>query len=86
MSRRTRKRRARRQEKRAVARALRRVREFFSAEPRVLPDDDQVDSAGGLGVREPRRPLHPSLSGPNALEAPPEELRDVWAVGSEGPD
>jgi hypothetical protein len=34
------------------------------------PDDD----AGGAGVREPRRPLVPSLSGAVALEEP--ETRD----------
>ena len=34
-------------------------------------------------VREPRRPLHPTLSGTAVLEAPPEETRDVWAVGEE---
>jgi hypothetical protein len=38
---------------------------------------------GGLGVREPRRPLHPALSGAVALEAPTDEVRDVWAVGED---
>jgi hypothetical protein len=56
------------------------VRALFSSgspEPWLDPP------AGGLGVREPRRPVRPSLSGTAVLEAPPEEMRDVWAVGDE---
>jgi hypothetical protein len=39
--------------------------------------------SGGTGVREPRRPLTPSLSGAVALEIPIDETRDVRAVGDE---
>jgi len=45
-----------------------------------MPFDPPV---GGVGVREPRRPLHPTSSGAVALESPPTETRDVWAVGDE---
>jgi hypothetical protein len=38
---------------------------------------------GGLGVREPRRPLRPTRSGAVALEVPPDERRDVWAVADD---
>jgi hypothetical protein len=31
------------------------------------------DAEGGVGVREPRRPLTPSLTGAAALELPPED-------------
>ena len=38
------------------------------------PDDPRWDEpVGGIGVREPRRPLRPTLSGAVALEAPPDE-------------
>jgi hypothetical protein len=48
------------------------------------PDDPRWDEpAGGIGTREPRRPLRPTLSGAVALEAPPDDRRDFWAVGSE---
>ena len=55
------------------------VKSLFSSGPG--DEWDGESEAGGLGVREPRRPLHPSLSGAVALEAPPDEVRDVWAVG-----
>ena len=51
---------------------------------RKLADDPRLDPpVGGVGVREPRRPVHPSASGAIALEPPPTETRDVWAVGDE---
>ena len=55
------------------------VRSLFSSTP-PEPDDPR-GFTGGVGVREPRRPLYPTSSGAVALEAPPEEARDVWAVG-----
>jgi hypothetical protein len=58
-------------------------RALFSSGPRLAHDDPRWDlPEGGVGVREPRRPLLPSLSGAVALEAPPDDRRDVWAVGS----
>ena len=48
------------------------------------PDDPRWDEpAGGVGTREPRRPRNPSRSGAVALEAPPDDRRDTWAVGRE---
>jgi len=70
--------------RRQAARAVQSVRELFSSKPPIHPDDDpQDDLEGGLGVREPRRPLRPSSAGAVALEAPPDEVRDVWAVDDE---
>lgn len=80
-------RRARRQSERQQRRLsirdrfVRFVRSLFSSGPRG--DESFDNSAGGLGVREPRRPLRPNGSGAVALEAPPDERRDVWAVGDE---
>lgn len=73
----------RRQQRRASVREriARFVRALFSSRP--SPDEWEEGREGGLGVREPRRPLNPSLSGAVALEAPPDETRDVWAVGDE---
>jgi hypothetical protein len=62
-------------------RVVRFVRALFSSGPRG--DGPFDETAGGLGVREPRRPLRPSQSGAVALEAPPDERRDVWAVGDD---
>jgi hypothetical protein len=75
--------RGRRQRRRLSIRAriVQFVRALFSSRPSHGDWDD--GSEGGLGVREPRWPFHPSLSGAVALEAPPEETRDVWAVGDE---
>jgi hypothetical protein len=59
-------------------------RALFSSGPRWASDDPRWDlPEGGVGTREPRRPLLPSLSGAVALEAPPDHRRDVWAVGSD---
>jgi len=82
MGMRARRRSARRSEPRPSAREriARFVRALFSSGP---PEPWLEPPAGGLGVREPRRPLHPTLSGTAVLEAPPEEMRDVWAVGDE---
>jgi hypothetical protein len=68
--------------RRKAARVIQRIREFFSSLPPFrsnLESSDDVE--GGLGVREPRRPIRPSLSGAVALDAPSDEKRDVWAVG-----
>jgi hypothetical protein len=57
------------------------VRALFSSGP---PRDEWDDlRGGGLGVREPRRPLRPSMSGAVALEAPPAERTDVRAIGGD---
>jgi hypothetical protein len=72
---------ARRDERRLSVRKriARFVRSLFSS-----GSDEPFDPpVGGVGVREPRRPLRPSMSGTAVLEAPPEEMRDVWAVGDE---
>lgn len=84
MGRRAKRRRVRRLQRRpsVLGRFVRFVRELFSGGPeswREAPDSP----SGGVGVREPRRPNRPSSSGAVALEAPPEEKRDVWAVGEE---
>jgi hypothetical protein len=57
------------------------IRQLFSSGP--SSDFEGSDFEGGLGVREPRQPLRPILSGAAALEPPPTETRDVWAVGEE---
>jgi len=67
-----------------VRRVARFLRSLFSSPP---PDaDDPRGLMGGIGVREPRRPVHPTSSGAVALEPPPTEARDVWAVGDEDRD
>ncbi|HZN21868.1 MAG TPA: hypothetical protein VFB57_04855 [Gaiellaceae bacterium] len=53
---------------------------FASGGAQDLPPDDLE---GGLGVREPRRPVRPSSSGVVALEPPPTERRDVRAIGED---
>jgi hypothetical protein len=57
------------------------VRALFSSggAPELPPDELE----GGVGVREPRRPLRPTLGGGVALEIPPEEKRDVRAIGED---
>jgi hypothetical protein len=45
--------------------------------------DSSDERSGGTGVREPRRPLRPSLSGAVALEIPIDETRDVRAAADE---
>jgi hypothetical protein len=60
-------------------RAARFVRQLFSSGP----PEPEIDDEGGLGVREPRRPVRPSSSGAVALELPPEEKRDVRAIGED---
>jgi len=72
----------RRSRPRLFKRVARFVRSLFSTRPADEWGEDG-ESAGGLGVREPRRPLHPALSGAVALEAPADEARDVWAVGED---
>jgi len=57
------------------------LRSLFSSGPQET--DDPRGFSGGVGVREPRKPLHPSSSGAVALEAPPAEALEVWAVGEE---
>jgi hypothetical protein len=64
-----------------IKRVARFVRSLFSSPP---PDaDDPRGFSGGVGVREPRRPIGPMSSGSVALEPPPTEARDVWAVGED---
>jgi hypothetical protein len=59
-------------------------RALFSSGPGWAADDPRWDEpAGGVGVREPRRPRFPSRSGTVALEPPPDDRRDVWAVGAD---
>jgi hypothetical protein len=63
-------------------RVARFVRQIFSGGPsREDPREDPDE--GGLGVREPRRPRRPTLGGAVALEVPPEEKRDVRAIGED---
>ncbi|MGH3135766.1 MAG: hypothetical protein ACRDPV_04660 [Gaiellaceae bacterium] len=57
------------------------VRALFSSKRSFEPWDD--GSTGGLGVREPRRPLRPTLSGAVALDLPLDETRDLWTVGED---
>jgi hypothetical protein len=84
MGRRVDRKRGRLQLRRRAARAAKFVRELFSTAPPPRPGGEPSDSyEGGLGVREPRRPLRPSSSGAVALELPPEETREAWAVGEE---
>jgi hypothetical protein len=49
------------------------VRALFGSSPGRW--DDDVD--GGVGVREPRRPLTPSLTGAAALDLPIDEPDDA---------
>jgi hypothetical protein len=51
-------------------RVMRFVRALFGSGPWVDPGDELN---GGLGVREPRSPLAPSLAGAIALEPPPDD-------------
>jgi hypothetical protein len=69
---------------------LRSVRERIARLVRALfggrgsgPAEDPGPPEGGVGVREPRRPGPSSRGGAVALEAPPAERRDTWAVGTE---
>ena len=64
----------------AFTRIARRIRKLFSSRPPADPDDELE---GGVGVREPRRPVRPSSSGAVALEPPPTEPRDVRAIGED---
>jgi len=56
------------------------VRSLFSSGP---SGDEPDEIEGGLGVREPRRPHAPTMSGGVALEEPPQEPTDVRAIGEE---
>jgi hypothetical protein len=81
-----RRREARRQQRRRSVRErlVGFVRALFGGGAGWPPDDPRWDDpAGGVGTREPRRPIRPSRSGAVALEAPPDDRRDVWAVGSD---
>jgi len=82
MAKRAMRRPARRDERRLSVREriVRFVRALFSSGSSDEPFDPPV---GGVGVREPRRPLHPTLSGTAVLEAPPEKIRDMRAFGDE---
>lgn len=59
------------------------LRELFSSTPPSHPYDEPGVDDGGVGVREPRRPHRPRLGGAVALEVPPEEKRDVRAIGED---
>jgi hypothetical protein len=87
MSRRPSKRRQRlrqlRAEKRAYALVRQWARQLFSSAPPDPVHGPRDEPEGGLGVREPRRPVHPRLSGGVALDLPSAETRDLWAVGEE---
>ncbi|MBA2642891.1 MAG: hypothetical protein H0U82_08200 [Actinobacteria bacterium] len=86
MGRSAKRKRERRQLRRQAARAATFLRELFSTTPPPDPAEEPPGYVGGLGVREPRRPLRPSSSGAVALEIPPEETRDLWLVGEEDRD
>ena len=64
----------------SFSRAMKFVRELFSSGPNSNWELDRPD--GGVGVREPRKPRPPVLSGAVALERPPDESGDVRVVGS----
>ena len=66
-----------------VTRIARRVRQLFSSGPPSPGHEDDDELEGGVGVREPRRPLRPAPSGAVALEIPPDEQRDVRAIGED---
>jgi hypothetical protein len=79
-----RRRHGRRRKQSTLSRVARRIRALFSSTPPDEYGDDVFDQLeGGLGVREPRRPLRPSTGGAVALDVPPPQTRDVWAVGEE---
>ena len=63
-------------------RVARFVRQVFSSGP-SRDDPGAEPDEGGVGMREPRRPLRPTQSGAVALEIPPEEKRDVRAIGED---
>jgi len=51
------------------------VRAVFGGDPSPGGWDESGDAEGGVGVREPRRPLMPSLTGAAALDLPDDEAR-----------
>jgi hypothetical protein len=59
------------------------LRSIFASGPSGDAADDPRGFSGGVGVREPRRPIRPTSSGAVALEPPPTDRRDVWAVGED---
>jgi hypothetical protein len=64
------------------ARRFRRIPERIARAVRALFGGDSGrdswndDPEGGVGVREPRRPLVPSLTGAASLELPPDDSGD----------
>jgi hypothetical protein len=63
-------------------RLVRFVRQLFGGGSSLPPENLSWEGPeGGVGVREPRRPRPPTRSGAVALEPPPEETRDIRAVG-----
>jgi hypothetical protein len=83
VARRLKSKRERRQKRRLLTRAAERVRALFSTTPPEELPEASDEREGGLGVREPRRPLRPNLGGAVALEIPPAERTDIRAVGEE---
>jgi hypothetical protein len=51
------------------------VRAIFGGGSSTGRWDEGSDAEGGVGVREPRRPLTPSLTGAAALDLPDDEPR-----------
>jgi hypothetical protein len=51
------------------------VRAIFGGGSSTGGWDESSDAEGGVGVREPRRPLTPSLTGAAALDLPADEAR-----------
>ena len=69
----SRKPRAQRPIRRLPKRIARFVRALFGGSSSTGPWNDEAE--GGVGVREPRRPLTPSLTGAAALDLPDDDPR-----------
>jgi hypothetical protein len=60
-----------------VRRLRRRITRFVRAQFGSSPERRDDDADGGVGVREPRKPLTPSLTGAAALDLPTAESDDA---------